>query len=155
LFNTLYKMPFYAVRVTSGKEEIVAELLATEVNKQMLEVYSVSVLPGLKGYIIVEAKDSLEVQRAIFGLRYAKSVIPEELNIDDILKHFEETKKLEEFGRGDIVEILIGAFKGTRAKIIKIDSKKGELTVELLDTPVPLNITIPITGVKLIKKSTE
>ena len=148
-------MPFYAVRVTSGKEEIVAELLATEVNKQMLEVYSVSVLPGLKGYIIVEAKDSLEVQRAIFGLRYAKSVIPEELNIDDILKHFEETKKLEEFGRGDIVEILIGAFKGTRAKIIKIDSKKGELTVELLDTPVPLNITIPITGVKLIKKSTE
>jgi len=148
-------MPFYAVRVISGKEEIAAELLAAEANKQMLEIYSVIVLPGLKGYIIVEAKNPLEVQRAIFGLRYVRSVIQEEVNPEEIFKHLEEVKKVEEFNRGDIVEILMGAFKGTRAKVIKVDTKKEELTVELLDTPVPLNITIPVTGVKLIKKSTE
>ncbi|HIP66737.1 MAG TPA: transcription elongation factor Spt5 [Candidatus Nanopusillus sp.] len=148
-------MPFYAVRTTAGKEELVVELIAHEVKRQKLEIYSIMSIPGLKGYIIIEASNPLEVQRAIHGMRHAKVVLPQEIHPDEIFKFLEEEKKVEEFKRGDIVEILIGAFKGTRAKVLKIDAKKEELTVELLDTPVPLNITVPANGVRIIKREEE
>lgn len=146
-------MPFYAVRVTGGKEDIVAELIMHEAKKQKLEIYSIMVMPGIKGYIIIEAQNSLEAQRAIYGVKHTKSVIPQDINVDELLKYFEEEKPSEEFSIGDLVEILIGAFKGTRAKILKIDDKKKELTVELLDTPVSITITVPVSGARLIKKS--
>jgi transcriptional antiterminator NusG len=145
-------MPFYAVRTTAGKEELVAELIAEEARRNNFEVYSVMSIPGLKGYIIVEAENVLEVQRVVQGMKHARIVLPQEINPEEVFKFLEEEKKLEEVNKGDLVEILIGAFKGTRARVLKIDPKKEELTVELLDTPVPLNITIPATGVKLLKK---
>ena len=145
-------MPFYAVRTTAGKEELVAELIAEEAKKNNLEIYSVMSIPGLKGYIIIEGENVLEVQRAIQGMKHARVVIPQEISPEEVFKFLEEEKKIEEINKGDLVEILIGAFKGTRARVLKIDPKKEELTVELLETPVPLNITIPATGVKLLKK---
>ena len=41
---------------------------------------------------------------------------------------------------GDIVEIISGPFKGSRAKIVTITMTREEITVELLDS----RITIPI-----------
>jgi len=145
-------MPFYAVRTTAKKEEITAEIIAEEAKRSNLEIYSVMAIPGLKGYIIIEGENILEVQRAVQGMKHARVVLPQEIPPEDIFKFLEEEKKIEEINKGDLVEILIGAFKGTRARVLKVDPKKEELTVELLETPVPLNITIPATGVKLLKK---
>ena len=144
-------MPIYTVVVTSGKEELVADIIASEAKRKNLEIYSILQIPGVKGYIFIEAANSLEVQRAIIGIRHAKRVMPQEVNIEDLLKYFEEEKV--EFNIGDIVEVLAGAFKGTKGKIINIDNKKNEATIELIDVPVPLQLNIPINNLKLIEKS--
>lgn len=144
-------MPIYAVSVTYGKEELVAEMLAYEAKRGKYEIYSVMAIPQLKGFIFVEAENSLDVQRAILGIKHAKKVLPEEVNIEELLKYFEEEKV--ELKVGDIVEIIIGALKGSKGKVIKVDDKKNEVTIELLDVPVPLNVTLPINNVKVIEKS--
>ncbi len=147
-------MALYVVRTTAGREELLAELIAEEAKRQKLEIYSIAQIPGVKGYILIEAANQLEVQRAIHGMAHAKTVLPQEVDVEEILKYLEEEKVIE-FYRGDIVEILIGAFKGTRARVIKFDPKKEEVTVELLDTPLPLDIEVPATGVKLIKREKD
>jgi transcriptional antiterminator NusG len=144
-------MPIYTVVVTSGKEELVADILASEAKKRNLEIYSIFQIPGIKGYIFVEALNSLEVQRAIIGIRHAKRVMPQEVDINELLKYFEEEKV--QFNIGDIVEVLSGAFKGTRGKILNLDERKNEATIELIDVPVPLQLNIPINNLKLIEKS--
>lgn len=145
-------MPFYAVVVKSGKEDLIAEILYHESKRRNYEIYSVVAIPGLKGFIFVEAKNSLEVQRAVLGIASVKKVLPEEVDIKEIEKYFEEEVKVEDIKQGYIVEILMGALKGARGRVVKIDEKKKELTVELIDVPVPVNITLPINGVKVIEK---
>ncbi|MGC9079676.1 MAG: transcription elongation factor Spt5 [Nanopusillaceae archaeon] len=144
-------MPIYVVVVTSGKEELVADILGAEAKRKNLEIYSIMQIPGVKGYIFVEAVNSLEVQRAIIGIRYAKRVLPQEVSIEELSKYFEEEKV--ELSLGDIVEVLSGAFKGTRGKILNIDDKRKEATIELIDVPVPLQLNIPLNNLKLIEKS--
>ncbi len=146
-------MPIYAVVVTAGKEEYVADIIYNVAKRSKLELYSVMAIPQLKGFVFVEAPNNLEVQRAILGIRYAKRVLPEEIPIDELKRYFEEEKI--EVNVGDIVEIIVGGFKGARAKVVKIDNKKQELLVELLDVPVPLNISIPINNVKVVEKSSK
>ncbi len=120
-------MPIYAVVVTSGKEELVADIIANEAKKRKLEIYSIVQIPGVKGYIFIEALNSLEVQRAIIGIRHARKVMPQEVNIEELTKYFEEEK----------VELNIG----------------DEATIELIDVPVPLQLNIPVNNLKLIEKS--
>ncbi|WP_457913320.1 transcription elongation factor Spt5 [Candidatus Nanopusillus massiliensis] len=123
--------------VTSGREELVADILANEGKNVKYAIYSIIQIPGVKGYLFVETTNSLELQRAVLGIRDVKRVLPQEIPIDELLKYFEEEKG--EYDINDIVEVLSGACKGTRGKIINIDEKKKEVTKELIDVPVPLH----------------
>lgn len=143
-------MPIYAVTTTAGKEEYVADLIEKIAKREKLEIYAVMAIPGLKGYIFVEADNPLDVQRAIYGMRYAKRVLPQEISYEELLKYFEKEEIVVEVG--NIVEILVGALKGARGKVIKVDDKKKEITIELLDVPVPLNITLPVNNVRVLEK---
>ncbi|RDD52710.1 transcription elongation factor Spt5 [Nanoarchaeota archaeon NZ13-N] len=145
-------MAIYVVTVTSGREDIVAEILAEEAKRKKLGIYSVTVLPNVRGFIFVEAENQLEVSKAIFELRYAKKVLPEEVDIKEILQYMEEKVKPEEINEGDVVEILIGPLKGSKAKVLKVNQKKGEAMLELINVPVPINITVPINNIRKTAK---
>lgn len=143
-------MPIYALIVTGGREDLVADLIEKIAKRENLAIYSITQIPGLSGYLFVEAENSLEVQRAIIGIRNAKKVLPQEVNVEDILKYFKKEEVVVK--EGDIIQILVGALKDAKAKVIKVDDKKKEVTVELLDVPIPLNITLPISNVKVLKE---
>ncbi|RIB35622.1 MAG: transcription elongation factor Spt5 [Candidatus Nanoclepta minutus] len=145
-------MAIYVVTVTSGREDIVAEILAEEAKRKKLGIYSVTILPNVRGFIFVEAENQLEVSKAIFELRYAKKVLPEEVDIKEILQYMEEKVKPEEINEGDVVEILIGPLKGSKAKVLKVNQKKGEAMLELINVPVPINITVPINNIRKTAK---
>ena len=144
-------MPIYAIVVTAGREEFVADILANEGKNKKYAIYSVMQIPGVKGYLFVETPNSLELQRAVLGIKHVKRILPQEISIEDLLKYFEEEKV--KYDINDIVEVLSGAFKGTRGKIINIDEKKKEVTIELIDVPVPLQLNVPMNSLKLIEKS--
>jgi transcriptional antiterminator NusG len=61
-------------------------------------------------------------------------------------------KIIENIEKGDVVEIIAGPFKGERAKVIRVDKNKEEVTLELENAAVPIPITLPVEGVKIVSK---
>ena len=55
--------------------------------------------------------------------------------------------------KGDVVELISGPFKGERAKVMRIDENKDELTVELTEVAVPIPVTIKASTIRLHQKA--
>jgi transcriptional antiterminator NusG len=52
--------------------------------------------------------------------------------------------------KGDLIEITSGPFKGERAKVVRIDKEKEEVTVELVEVAVPIPVTIKMGTIKAL-----
>src|SRR3712207_386405 len=48
---------FFAIRITGGQEQVVANILQNKITTKKINVLSILVLDNFKGYIIVEAPD--------------------------------------------------------------------------------------------------
>ncbi|HEX2065409.1 MAG TPA: transcription elongation factor Spt5, partial [Candidatus Thermoplasmatota archaeon] len=54
---------------------------------------------------------------------------------------------------GDIVELVSGPFRGEKAKVTRVDDTKEEITVELIESMVPIPITVKGEHVRVLEKS--
>ncbi|RLG21229.1 transcription elongation factor Spt5 [Candidatus Micrarchaeota archaeon] len=143
----------FGVRVTIGQEKVVAEALKTKMKKEKEDIYSISIIDGLRGYIIVEAANEAEVRKLTYRVPHIKGVIAGAIKSEE-LEHFFETKSLTKgIERGDIVELTSGAFKGEKAKVIRVDEGKEKVTVEIIEAAVPIPITVDASNVRLIASS--
>ena len=57
--------------------------------------------------------------------------------------------------KGDVVELVSGPFKGEKARVIKIDTNKDEVTVELTEVAVPIPVTIKANTIKVFQKASD
>ncbi|MEM0437981.1 MAG: transcription elongation factor Spt5 [Candidatus Micrarchaeia archaeon] len=146
-------MAYYALRVTAGQEKIVADLLRNRVGKLKLNVYSIIVLEGFKGYILVEAPEESDARRLAFQVPNVKGVLPGDISAEDIKKMIEAKPQILSLSKGDIVEVINGPFKGDRAKVVKLDLEKEEATIELLEVTVPIPITTKLSWLKIHQKA--
>ena len=141
----------YTVRTTSGREEIVIDIIMTKVKNEGLDIKAVFHPAELKGYIFIEGKLG-DIYKAIQGLLHIKGVIDKPVNLSEI-QHFLESKKDKiKIEKEDIVEIIGGPFKGERGKVERIDKVKDEVTVELLEAAIPIPVTISSELVKVVKR---
>ncbi|MEM2174753.1 MAG: transcription elongation factor Spt5 [Candidatus Micrarchaeia archaeon] len=142
----------YGVRITSGQEHIILEVIDNKLKKGYEGIYSVLIFPDVKGYIFIEAQDLVVCKKFVQGIPHIKEVLPKEISLEEILSiakvKIEEMKFLE----GDIVEFTSGPFRGERAKVTKIDEAKDVLTVELVNAPVPVPIVAKASTLKLIQR---
>jgi len=131
----------YTIRTTIGQEKSVAELIANRVKIHDLVIQSILVPETLRGYIFIETSKRDAIDEAISGISHVRGSVGK-TGIDE-LSHFLIPKPpTEGFEAGDIVEITGGPFKGTRAKVTRVDTTKEEVTVELLDSPAPIPIRV-------------
>jgi transcriptional antiterminator NusG len=141
----------YTIRTTSGRENIVMDMLYTSVRVKNLDVKSI-VHPGeLKGYIFVEGSLG-EVHKAVQGVMHVKGVIDKPVALEEIQHFFESKKTKIMVSEGDIIEIIGGPFRGEKGRIQRIDQVKDEVTVELLEASIPIPVTISTELVKLVKR---
>ncbi len=143
---------FFVVKVTSGQERIAASMLQNKATKVDLPIYSIVVMEGLRGYIIVEAEDELSCRQFITKERNVKGMLPKPLGEDEINKMLEVKTFAQDINKGDTVEFTTGPFKGYKAKVLKVDDTKNDITVELMDVVVPIPITTKMSTAKVIKK---
>ena len=54
--------------------------------------------------------------------------------------------------RGDTVELTSGAFKGEKAKVIRVEVGKEKITVEIIEAVVPIPITVDASSVRVVAK---
>ena len=152
-----HRAPIFALRTTANREEQVMDFITSNAKKKKLEVYSLVHPHGMRGYIFIEAKDRQDAEQAAFRVPYARGLLPKEVAYEEIEHMLEPAKKVEvNMQKGDIVEIISGAaFKHSQAKVTRIDKTKEEVVVELLESAVPIPITLKMDSVKVIRRESE
>jgi len=146
-------MPIYIIRTIGGKEETLAEMIANIAIKENLQIYSTFKIEEFKGYVFVEGEEE-DVMKVIKEVPHVRSVLKETITKEELMKYLKiEEKKEIKLEVGNIVEIIGGPFKGLKGRVIKFDEIKKEVTLELLDTPVSLPVTINAELVRVIEKA--
>jgi transcription termination/antitermination protein NusG len=144
---------YFVVKVSSGQERIAANMLTNKSKKEDLPIYSIIVIEGMKGYIIVEAEDEPAIRTFITRDKNIKGVLNKPLTADEVDKLVAVKSLAMEIGKNDLVEFTSGPFKGYKAKVLKVDDIKGDITVELMDVVVPIPITTKMNTAKVLQKA--
>ena len=133
---------FFAIRITGGQENVVANILQNKINSKRISLRSILILENFKGYVIVEAPDSNIAYDALYGVRHVRGQIRGDLPFCDIEKYLVKKPVVTELSIDDTVEVIAGPFKSMKAKIIRVDYEKQEATVVLLDSPYQIPVTV-------------
>lgn len=153
-------MPIYALRTTIGQENSVSQQLAKRVeSRPHIKVYSILVPGGLKGYIFVEAASIDDVELLVEGMRHVRkrprASRAEEVPIEELDRFLIPRPVIEGVDVNDIVEIISGPFKGSKAKVTNINVGKEEVTLQLLSADLQIPVTISGDSIRVIEKSSE
>jgi transcriptional antiterminator NusG len=143
----------YTVRTTVGQEPLVVDILGNKIHKEGLAIYSIAVIPGLKGYILIEADNELTVRRGITNTPHikGKGIVMGEVKIDELSQLLESKPLMKSIVEGDKAEIITGPFKGEKAKVLRVNTAKEEVTVELQEAAVKIPLTIKAEHIRIIK----
>ncbi len=144
----------YTIRVTSGQEKILAEILMKKSRAEKLDIYSIVYVDNVKGYLFVETSDENTVAKLVQRVKHVKGFLKKPVTVNELEKLLITTKTpATTIEPGDLVEMSSGPFKGERAKVIKVDEAKEEITVELVEVAVPIPVTVKSKMVKLFQKA--
>lgn len=145
----------YALRTTANREDQVMDFLTSNVERKKMRVYSVVRPHGMRGYIFMEAASKYDAEQAAYNVPYARGILPSPVGYEEIEHMLEQVKKEINIQKNDIAEIISGPFKREKAKITRIDPTKEEVVVELLDSAVPIPITLKVDAIKVIRRDSE
>lgn len=143
---------FFAIRITGGQENVVANILQNRINSKRISLRSILILENFKGYVIVEAPDSNIAYDALYGVRHVRGQIRGDLPFSDIEKYLVKKPVVTELSIDDTVEVIAGPFKSMKAKIIRVDYEKQEVTVVLLDSPYQIPVTVDANYLKKVSR---
>jgi transcriptional antiterminator NusG len=142
----------YAVKTTIGQEKNVADMITARIKKENFQIHSIFVPHDIRGYIMVEGLDKTEVEKSLRGVAHARGMIEGEIDIAEIEKFFKPKPMVTKVELGDTVELISGPFKGEKARVVRVDLKKEEITVELFEATVPIPVTVDGESIKVIRK---
>jgi transcriptional antiterminator NusG len=142
----------YAVRTTIGQEKNVADMMYSKIEKDGLNIYSILVPHEIRGYVLVEAINKSEIEKSLYGVSHVRGVVEGEVDFEEIEKFFEPKPLVTRVDKGDIIELISGPFKGEKARVVRVDIGKEEITVELFEATVPIPVTVRGDSIKLVRK---
>ncbi|MBW3015280.1 transcription elongation factor Spt5 [Candidatus Woesearchaeota archaeon] len=145
----------FALRTTANREDQVLDFITSNVVKKKLGVYAIMRGHGMRSYIFIEAETRQDAEQSAFNVPYARGILPKEIEYKEIEHMLEEGKKEMNIKKNDIVELISGPFKREQAKVTRIDRQKEEVVVELLESAVPIPITVKMDAVKVIRRDND
>jgi len=142
----------FTIRTTVGQEKVIMDLLYNKIKQNELEVYSLVEMADLKGYLLVEADSKKTAELLIHNVPHIKGgkIVEGNIEIKEIAGVLESRPLMTAIKPGQTVEIILGPFKGSRAKIIRVNLAKEEVVIELFDATVKIPITIKAENIKVL-----
>jgi transcription termination/antitermination protein NusG len=142
----------FTVRTTVGQEKVVIDMLYNKAKQEGLEVYSLVEMADLKGYILIETDSEKSAQILIHNVAQIKGgkVVPGNIDIKEIAGILESRPLMSSIKPGQTVEIIMGPFKGSRAKVMRVNVAKEDVVIELYDATVKIPITIKAENIKIL-----
>lgn len=143
----------FPVRTTVGQESLVVDILANKIKKDELNIYSLTVVPGMKGYIFIEADNEMTVRRGIANTPHVKGkgIVMGSVKIEELGNLLEAKPLMQSIKVGQVIEIISGSLKGERAKVTRVNDTKEEVTVELLEAAAKMPLTIKAESIKILE----
>ncbi|MCD6216057.1 MAG: transcription elongation factor Spt5 [Candidatus Aenigmarchaeota archaeon] len=141
----------FTIRTTTGRENVVIKSLVSRIKKRNIPIKAVVHPEELRGYIFIEG-DLTSVGEAVQGIPHIRGIIDKPVKIEEIEKFLVPEKQEIKIEAGDIVEIVVGPFKGERGKVTRVDEQKSELTLELLDAAIPIPVTLSMNSLRISEK---
>ncbi len=144
-----------------GQERRVTEMLGNKARRFGLPIFSLLAPAELRGYVFIETDDPLAVEKGVRGVSYARALIKgpdgqiRDTPFTEISHFLQPVSAVAKIGQDDIVELVSGPFRGEKAKVTRVDDAKEELTVELIESMVPIPITVKGEHVRVLKKGDE
>ena len=145
----------FVLRTTANREDQVMDFVTSNAVKKKLEVYSVVRAHGMRGYIFIEAGTKTDAEQAAFNIPYARGILAAPVKYSEIENMLEQVKHEINIQKNDIVEIISGPFKWENAKVTRIDKTKEAVVVELLEAAVPIQLTVKMDSVKVVRRDTD
>jgi transcription termination/antitermination protein NusG len=142
----------FGLRTAANREDQVVDYLVSKLSRDPKGILSVIRPHSMRGYIFVEATSKSDAEAALYGVPYARGLLPTEIPYPEIEHMLEQVKVEMNVHKNDIVEIISGAFKRENAKVMRINRQKEEIVVELLESAVPIPITVKMDAVKVIRR---
>lgn len=140
----------FAIRTSGGQEKVVMRILETKAKMNQIDIQSVLLAEGLRGYVVIEAADPSLVFYAIQDVRHIRGQLRGELKFEDIEGYLVKKSTVSTLQVDNTVEVTGGPFKGMKATITRIDHDKEEATVILLDAPYQLPVTVDANYLKAV-----
>jgi transcription termination/antitermination protein NusG len=131
---------------------MVVDILGSKINKEELNIYAIAVVPGIKGYILIEADNEITVRRGLTDTPHVRGsgIVKGAVNIEELSGMLESKPLMKTLEEGQTIEIINGPFKGEKAKITRVNSQKEEVVVELLEAAVKIPVTIKAENIKIL-----
>lgn len=144
----------FPVRTTVGQESLVVDIITNKMKTDALSVYSIAVIPGLKGYVLIEAEDELTVRHAITNTPHIKGggIVKGAVKIEELSSLLESKPLMKSIEEGAKVELISGPFKGEKARVLRVNDTKEEVTIELLEAAVKIPVTIKAENIRVLKE---
>ncbi|MCA1810997.1 MAG: transcription elongation factor Spt5 [Halobacteriales archaeon] len=143
-----------------GQERRVAEALGNKARRFKLPILALLAPAELRGYVFIETTDPVNVEKGVRGVSYARALIkdpmtnqPKDTPFSEIAHFLTPVSAVAKIAEGDIVELVSGPFRGEKAKVTRVDDTKEEITVELIESMVPIPITVKGEHVRVLEKS--
>ncbi|MHA1211606.1 MAG: transcription elongation factor Spt5 [Candidatus Heimdallarchaeota archaeon] len=146
-------MTIWTLRATIGQEKAIAKHISKKIENKKIGVFSLLVPESLRGYIFIESDAIENIDQAISGIPHVRSKVVGEVEIAELEGFLVPKPTIEGLHINDIIEIISGPFKGSRAKINRIDISREEVTVELLDSQIPIPIKLHSDFCKVIESA--
>ncbi len=142
----------FTVKTVVGREEVVLNAIAAKAKSENLDIRALVHPEEIKGYIFVEG-EIRDIETVAKTIPHVRGIIKRPVEIKEIQRFLEPKKAEIELNKGDIVEIIGGPFKGERGKVVRYESIKREVVVELLEVAVPIPVTVSVEFVKIVEKA--
>jgi len=146
----------FGLRTAANREDQVVDYLVSKLQKSPdCGILAVVRAHGMRGYVFIEATSKEDAESVLQGVPYARGLLPTEIPYAEIEHMLEQVKVEMNIRKNDIVEIISGAFKRENAKVIRVNKQKEEIVVELLESAVPIPITVKMDAVKVIRRDED
>ena len=119
------------------------------------DVYALFHPPSLRGYIFIEARDKDAIRTVTSHVPNIRGMLNEEVTIESLEHYFAKKEEKIVFRQGDLVEIIRGPFKKEKAKIKTVNEAKEEAKIELINSVVPIPITIKLNQLKQLETQSD
>ncbi|MEM3670457.1 MAG: transcription elongation factor Spt5 [Thermoprotei archaeon] len=154
---------FFAYKVREGQEINVA-LFVDEVIRSrrakpadedtpLPEVKSLLVLPNMPGIILAETPKPREIEVILAGQRHYRGRIFGTVSMQEIEPLIKPKTVMEVLNVGDVIEVVSGALRGSRGRVLRIDKPKNEVTFQPAEVAVSMPMTITMDSVKIMESA--